>query len=112
MNFHGSGCGRAATHCLPCQSGFPDELHFIPSRIPVSRVRYVLLFIRGGVQVEACPCGQEYAFARNLNAGVIGIFESESDAELQLTFIKFSRMQTETRTTTNLNASTEDRDAC
>ena len=38
----------------------PRRITFIPSRIPISRVRYVLLFIRGGVQVEACPCGQEY----------------------------------------------------
>ena len=74
----------------------PRRITFIPSRIPVSRVRYVLLFIRGGVQVEACPCGQEYEFARNLNAGILGIFESESDAELQLTSIKPSRAQTET----------------
>jgi hypothetical protein len=35
----------------------------------------------GQFHIEECICGREYAFARYLNAGLIGIYERRDEAE-------------------------------
>ena len=69
---------------LAASEWLPRAIRLTPARIPLTSIRYVLLLVGGTLRVEECPSGQEYAFARNVNAGIIGIYESEGDAEVQM----------------------------
>jgi hypothetical protein len=52
-----------------------------PGSLSGSSLRHVLLLSGGQFHIEECICGREYAFARYLNAGLIGIYERRDEAE-------------------------------
>jgi hypothetical protein len=52
-----------------------------PGCIASRSLRHLVLLSRGRLHVEECVSGGEYGFARDFNAGLIGIYECRDDAE-------------------------------